>query len=116
MPGSGESVYFKSSAGFVMNFGGGSIKVKPLLFLEKKQDLPPGAVLEVHFQNPSDPSTAFVVIVTDLSPDTIVVESKSSSASKFECRNYWIDVHVYPDNKSVNELDTLIQWNSSSFC
>ena len=116
MPEGGESAYFNASAGFVMQLGSGTIKVKSLLFLEKKQDLPPGAVFEVHFQNPSDPSTAYVVIITDLSPDTIIVESKLMPASVFECKNYWIDVHAYPDNKSVYELDTLVQWNNSSFC
>jgi len=87
-----------------------------MLILDIKQPLPPDAVLEIHFQEPSDPSKARVIIKKNLPSDTIMIESKALSLSAFECKNYWIDVHIYPDSKSVNELGTHVQWDNSSFC
>lgn len=114
MPEEGTSTYFESN--ILFNIDINTRGVKYMLFLDKKQELPQDAVLEVHFQNPSDPSTALVVVVTDLSKDSIIVESKSIPMSKFECGNYWIDVHVYPDASAVNEISSHTQWANSAFC
>jgi hypothetical protein len=114
MPGGGDSHYFESSSGFTISLGSGGIK--SLLFLDRKEELPEGAVLEVHFENPADRSTALVVVITDVSSTDIMVESPSIPMSKFECGNYWIDVHVYPDATSPYELSSHTQWNNSGFC
>ncbi len=114
MPNAGESLYFESSSGFTISLSSGGIK--SLLFLDRKEELPEGAVLEVHFENPADRSTALVVVVSDLSSTDIMVEAPPISMSKFECGNYWIDVHVYPDATSTNEISSHTQWNNSGFC
>lgn len=114
MPEEGISTYFESS--ILFNIDVNTLGIKYYLFLDKMEELPVGAVLEVHFQNPSDRSTAFVVVVTDASPTDIMVESPSIPMSKFECGNYWIDVHVYSDATSVNEISSHTQWANSAFC
>ncbi|HNE03964.1 MAG TPA: hypothetical protein PKJ84_04780 [Anaerolineales bacterium] len=115
MPESANSLFFESTPMFTFNLGG-SVKVNYIVFLEIKKELPKDAILEVHFQNPADPSTAYVVVVTDLTGEKIMVESKKFPMSNFECRNYWIDVHIYADRESIYELGTHVQWTSSSFC
>jgi len=116
MPEAGHSIFFpESSSGFLIEFGGSPVKVQYALFLEKG-DLPGGAVLEIHFENPTDPSTAFTTVVTDLSDDTITVLGKLVPLSDFKCQNYWMDVHIYSDGTSTQELGTHVQWVNFAFC
>ena len=113
-PEDASSEYIESSSsGLVISLSRGSPRVKFSLFL-KTRNLPEGAVLEIHFQNSFDPSKAFVVVVADTSDSDIYVESPNMVALK--CQNYWIDVHIYPDMTSVQEIGTHVQWVNSSFC
>ena len=102
-----------------MRFEGGDFKIMFSLSLVKGE-LPDGAVLEVHFQNPIDPATAFTIVVTDLSNDTIYVAGpvtgKPLRVTDFKCQNYWMDVHVYPDATATQELGIHVQWVNSTFC
>lgn len=115
MPESVSSLYFESTPMFMFSLSGAT-KVQYIIFLDVKKELPEDAVLEVHFQNPTDPSIADVVVMTDLPDDTIMVEGKKFPMSAFKCGNYWIDVHIYADNEAIYELGTHVQWINSSFC
>jgi hypothetical protein len=113
MPDSVETEYLSSSSGFLIELSGGSFVTKYNLFLENK-GLPDGAVLEIHFENPSEPNTAIVVVIEDTTDEVILVTSPRLRG--LECKNYWSEIHIYPDKTSTQEIGSFVQWINSSFC
>ena len=74
--------------------------------------LPSGAVIEVDFENPQDPSTSIAVRLSPTSSGSIHVESPLLTG--FKCQNYWVTVYIYPDIRQNSTLDSYVQWINSS--
>ncbi len=113
MPDSVETEFLSSSSGFLFQFSGGSFITQYHLILENK-GLPDGAVLEIHFENPSEPNTAIVVVIEDTTDEVILVTSPRLEG--LECKNYWSEIHVFPDKTSTQEISSFVQWINSSLC
>jgi len=82
------------------------------LDLKALGSLPSGAVLEVDFEDPLDPSTPVIVRIYNIPSGPIHLESPLLSG--FKCRNYWALIYVYSDNSQATTLDSYDQWINST--
>lgn len=81
------------------------------LTLEPVGKLPPGAVLEVSFENPQDATTSIIVRLYNIPSGSIYVQTPALTG--FKCQNYWVAVHLYSDVGQTQELDSYAQWLNS---
>lgn len=83
------------------------------LLLTIEENIPNGARIEIHFENPLDPTTAIVTQMDGPFSESILVTS--SALKGIQCKTYWVEVHIYSDSSKTNELGSHLQWLQSNF-
>ena len=81
--------------------------------LEIEESIPNEARIEIHFENPLDPTTAIVTQMDGPYSDSIFIMSPALQG--IECKIYWVEIHIYSDASKTTELGSHLQWLKSNF-
>jgi len=75
--------------------------------------LPETAFVQIYLENPETPGTA--ILIQQSAPFEESLTINSDPFTGFQCKHYWVEVHIFEDSTMGTELGTHFQWIYSNY-